>query len=118
MKNTVLKTWISFPFAILLMTQAPVKVHGQFYQFSQYYNTFQLLNPAFVGSSGHRYKVNFNSRLQWMNISENARVVYRTSAVSTQWIFGHPLNENKNLNNSDLRKNSFLSLGLSFISNN
>jgi type IX secretion system PorP/SprF family membrane protein len=86
--------------------------YGQLYQFSQYYNTLQLINPAYVGSSGHVYKASTISRLQWVNIAENYPVLYQTYAASGHFIFGHPYRKSENI-----KKRVFASAGLSFIRN-
>lgn len=104
--------------ACVLALLIPTRGQAQFYQFSQYYHAGALLNPALIGSSGHRYKVNTLVRWQWMGIAENTNTMYKTSAVSGQWIFGHPLSENRYVNHDDVQKNAFLSLGVSFVQNN
>jgi len=87
--------------------------YGQLYQFTQYYNTLQLINPAYVGSTGHLYKASSISRLQWVNIADNFPVLYQTYAVSGQYTFGHPYRKKENN-----KKRVFASAGLSFIRNN
>ncbi|MEO1053725.1 MAG: PorP/SprF family type IX secretion system membrane protein [Bacteroidota bacterium] len=102
---------------LLLIMMSEVS-YGQFYQFSQYYNTFQLLNPAFVGSSGLRYKLYSTNRLQWIGITENSPQVFQTYAFSGQWTFGHPLNESRNIDNRQAAKSTFWSMGLSGVVHN
>ncbi len=86
---------------------------GQLYQFTQYYNTLQLINPAYVGSTGHMYKASTISRLQWINIADNFPVLYQTYAASGSFVFGHPYRKKDNN-----KKSVFASAGLSFIRSN
>lgn len=91
---------------------------AQTYQFNQYYNTFQILNPAFVGTSGLRYKGYSIIRNQWRRVTENTTVPYQTYAFSGAFTFGHPSGKSRNYDLRQSVKNTYWSFGLSGIYHN
>lgn len=101
-----------------LLTFLSLPGFSQLYQFTQYYNTLQLINPAFVGSTGHLYKVSSITRLQWVNIANNFPVLYQTHATSGQFILGHPLGKSESNVSESTERKVFAAVGLSFIRNN
>lgn len=115
-----MKTITFFKIAALVLVSVPIS--AQEAQFSQYYNTFQLLNPAFVGSSGHRFRANLNSRFQTFRLTEKGSdalwtSTYFSNAVSGQIIFGHPLGKNENVSQVQKASSTFFSVGTSLLTN-
>lgn len=103
---------------LVFMISSDDSAMAQTYQFSQYYNSFQLLNPSYTGITGHRYRIGTISRLQWIGVPSQSSLPYSTMAVFGSWIFAHPQSNNQNLGKHSNTRNSFYSAGFAVIQNN
>jgi hypothetical protein len=104
-----------FTLALCMMA---LNANSQPYQFSQFYNTFQLLNPSYTGITGQKYRIGTISRLQWVGVPNQSVIPYQTYALYGHWIFGHPQSQNPNMRSLERNRNSFYSVGFALTQNN
>lgn len=105
-----------FKFIVAAGLLASMTAHAQSYQFTQFFNSFQFLNPSYTGITGHQYRYGMISRWQWMGVSDAAFTPYQTRAAFGSFMFRHPMSKGV-LNPSKSNKGPFLTGGLGVLQN-
>lgn len=99
-----------------LVTIISGSVSGQSYQFTQFFNSFQFLNPSYTGITGHQYRYGLINRWQWMGISDQGISPFTTKSAFGSFTFNHPMAKGV-LNPSKSNKGPFLTGGLGILQN-
>ena len=98
----------------LFLSSSPAS--GQSYQFTQYFNSFQFLNPSYTGITGHQYRYGLIHRQQWLGVSDGSLAGFQTTGVYGSFTFGHPMASGV-LNPSKSNKGPFFTGGLAVLNN-
>lgn len=97
-------------------------LRAQTYQFTQFYNTYQIVNPALSGITGQKYRLGSIFRWQWLGVSPQTSIPYQTTGSFGHFIVKHPLKEKLLTASPDFKKDesrkSLFSWGGGFLQNN